>query len=85
MHTLDNLNVMLISELKEIAEGLGVKNAKKLDKEELVYKILDQQATSGEKPTPKKSEQETERKMRPRKTGFALWVCAHTACARSVT
>ncbi len=67
MHTLDDLNVMLISELKEIAEGLGVKNAKKLNKEELVYKILDQQAVAGEKAAPKKSEQEIERKMRPRK------------------
>jgi Rho termination factor, N-terminal domain len=67
MHTIDNLNVMLISELKEIAEGLGVKNAKKLNKEELVYKILDQQAVTGEKPVTKKSEQDPERKMRPRK------------------
>jgi transcription termination factor Rho len=67
MHTIDNLNVMLISELKEIAEGLGVKNAKKLNKEELVYKILDQQAVTGEKPAAKKTEQEPERKMRPRK------------------
>jgi transcription termination factor Rho len=69
MHTLDNLNVMLISELKEIAEGLGVKNAKKLNKEDLVYKILDQQASAAERPAPKRqaAEPETERKMRPRK------------------
>jgi transcription termination factor Rho len=67
MHTIDNLNVMLISELKEIAEGLGVKNAKKLNKEELVYKILDQQAVTGEKPATKKTDQDPERKMRPRK------------------
>ncbi|MFM7855502.1 MAG: Rho termination factor N-terminal domain-containing protein, partial [Flammeovirgaceae bacterium] len=39
MYTIDNLNVMLISELKEIAEGMGI-NAKKLGKQELVYKIL---------------------------------------------
>jgi transcription termination factor Rho len=68
MHTLDDLNVMLISELKEVAEGLGVKNAKKLNKEDLVYKILDQQSVAVEKPAPKRqAEPDTERKMRPRK------------------
>jgi transcription termination factor Rho len=70
MHTIDELNDKLIAELKDLAEGLGVKNAKKLNKEELVYKILDQQAVKGpaETPTPKKMEGgEPERKMRPRK------------------
>ena len=71
MHTIDELNDKLISELKELAEGLGVKNAKKLAKEELVYKILDQQAVSGstEKHASKKTvtDVEPERKMRPRR------------------
>ena len=44
MHTIDELNDKLISELKELAEGLGIKNAKKLNKEELVSKILGQQS-----------------------------------------
>ncbi|MFM7486402.1 MAG: Rho termination factor N-terminal domain-containing protein, partial [Cytophagales bacterium] len=52
MYTIDNLNVMLISELKEIAEGMGI-NAKKLGKQELVYKILDQQAVMGDAPNKK--------------------------------
>src|SRR5258706_5061160 len=65
MHTIDELNLKLLSELKEIAEGIGVKNAKKLTKEELVYKILDQQAVSGGEPTPKT--EASERKMRPRR------------------
>lgn len=65
MYTIDDLNNRLLSELKEIAEGMGVKNAKKLAKQELVYKILDQQAVTGE-PTPKTTEQ-GERKMRPRR------------------
>ncbi len=64
MHTIDDLNLKLLSELKEIAEGLAVKNAKKLNKEELVYKILDQQAVGSE--TGPKTEP-AERKMRPRK------------------
>jgi transcription termination factor Rho len=73
MYTIDDLNVRLLSELKEIAEGMGVKNAKKLSKQDLVYKILDQQAVSGEAApasNAKKSaapEAESERKMRPRR------------------
>ncbi len=65
MHTIDELNLKLLSELKEVAEAIGVKNAKKLTKEELVYKILDQQAVAGEN-TPK-GEASAERKMRPRR------------------
>ena len=45
MHTLDELTVRLLSELVEIAEGLGLKNAKKESKKDLIYKILDIQAT----------------------------------------
>lgn len=72
MYTIDDLNVRLLSELKEIAEGIGVKNAKKLSKQDLIYKILDQQAVNGDPlpPTPKKattSEAQPERKMRPRR------------------
>src|SRR5688572_30763578 len=73
MYTIDDLNVRLLSELKEIAEGMGVKNAKKLTKQDLIYKILDEQAVSGESssaPAPKKAasqEAEPERKMRPRR------------------
>src|SRR5690606_26483980 len=74
MYTIDDLNVRLLSELKEIAEGMGVKNAKKLSKQDLIYKILDQQAVAGEATTPappRKShvvtDAEPERKMRPRR------------------
>jgi transcription termination factor Rho len=71
MYTIDDLNVRLLSELKEIAEGMGVKNAKKLAKQELVYKILDLQAIAPETetPAPKKNAHvgEPERKMRPRR------------------
>jgi transcription termination factor Rho len=68
MYTIDNLNVMLLSELKDIAEGMGVKNAKKLAKQELVYKILDQQAmTEDSTPSKKPGEDNGDRKMRPRR------------------
>jgi len=46
MYNIDDLNVRLLSELKEIAEELGVKNFKKLAKKDLIYKILDYQAAN---------------------------------------
>src|SRR3989337_1889832 len=67
MYTIDDLNVRLLSELKEIAEGMGVKNAKKLTKQDLVYKILDEQAVSGDNSPEVSAEAEPERKIRPRR------------------
>ncbi|MDR0371784.1 MAG: Rho termination factor N-terminal domain-containing protein, partial [Prevotellaceae bacterium] len=40
------LNEKQLSELQDIAESLSIKKAKSLQKEELVYKILDEQAIS---------------------------------------
>lgn len=42
------LNDMLVPELKELAEQLGLKGYKRLNKQELIYKILDEQALAGE-------------------------------------
>ena len=44
MYDILQLNDMLVSELLDIAEQLKIPNSKKLDKQELVYKILDKQA-----------------------------------------
>ena len=38
------LNDMLVPELRELAERLGLKGYKRLNKQELIYKILDEQA-----------------------------------------
>ncbi|MFD1184978.1 transcription termination factor Rho [Pontibacter rugosus] len=46
MYKIEELKDRLLSELKEIAEDLGVKNFKKLSKQEIIYKILDQQAVT---------------------------------------
>ena len=51
MYNIEELRIRLLSELKEIAEELGVKNSKSLKKDELVYAILDQQAIIPEKNT----------------------------------
>src|SRR5215208_2044802 len=72
MYTIDDLNVKLLSELKDLAESMGIKNAKKLGKQELVYKILDEQAVNPATPAPvakkaSSNEAEPERKMRPRR------------------
>jgi transcription termination factor Rho len=49
MYDILQLNDMLVPELLDIAEQLKIPNSKKLDKQGLVYKILDSQAISGAK------------------------------------
>ncbi len=62
MYTIEELNVRLLSELKEIAEELGLKNYRKLTKQDLIYKILDQQAVTPENELPKKKDEEKQEK-----------------------
>ncbi len=49
MYSKDELELKLLSELKEIAEELDLSKFKKLAKQDLIYKILDQQALTPEK------------------------------------
>ena len=49
MYDILQLNDMIVPELLDIAEQLKIPNAKKMDKQELVYKILDNQAIAGAK------------------------------------
>ncbi|HEX5624398.1 MAG TPA: transcription termination factor Rho [Saprospiraceae bacterium] len=44
MYDILQLNDMLVPELRELADKLGVDNSKKLSKQDLIYRILDQQA-----------------------------------------
>jgi transcription termination factor Rho len=46
------LNDMLVPELKELAEKLGIKGYKRLNKQELIHKILDHQAVVGANVSP---------------------------------
>jgi transcription termination factor Rho len=76
MYTIDDLNVRLLSELKEMAEGFGIKT-NKLGKQELIYKILDHQAANppanapapAKKPAPaeKREREQDDKKLRPRR------------------
>jgi transcription termination factor Rho len=53
MYDILQLNDMLVPELLDIAEQLKIPNPKKLDKQELIYKILDKQAVmASEQKTP---------------------------------
>jgi transcription termination factor Rho len=49
MYDILQLNDMLVPELLDIAEQLKIHNAKKMSKQDLVYKILDSQAIAGAK------------------------------------
>ena len=60
MYTMDQLNDKLLSELKEITEELKIKGASKLSKQDLIYKILDEQAISKPKKASSKSEKPKE-------------------------
>ncbi len=65
MYTLEELNVLLLSELKEMAEKLEVTNYKKAPKKELIYMILDKQAITPEKDLPSKPKAKVESKPKP--------------------
>ena len=67
MYTIDELKVRLLSELKEIAEAMGLKNYKKLAKQDLIYAILDQQAVTPESELPKKAEEPAKEEKREKK------------------
>src|SRR5215813_7077288 len=62
MYDILQLNDMLVPELLDIAEQLKIPNAKKLDKQELIYKILDSQAIAGAKGGAKEKEDKSKRK-----------------------
>ena len=59
------LNDMLVPELREIAEKINLKGYKRLSKQDLIYKILDQQALSGES-TPPEAKDEKKSSKPPR-------------------
>lgn len=52
MYNIDDLNVRLLSELRDIAEKLDINGFKKLPKKDLIYKILDKQAITPESEIP---------------------------------
>ncbi len=74
MYDILQLNDKLVSELKEIAQKLGVKGYNKLTKQDLVYKILDEQALlekAGTKEVHLVDEPNPQTGRRPRKAAVA--------------
>jgi transcription termination factor Rho len=66
MYDILQLNDMLVPELLDIAEKLDVPNAKKLNKQDLIYKILDKQAVmASEENNPANGEEKKGRKRKP--------------------
>jgi transcription termination factor Rho len=74
MYNIEELKELLLSELKEIAEDLGVKNFKKLSKQDLIYKVLDQQAITPPENLPRriKAAPQAETEANARETAEAL-------------
>jgi transcription termination factor Rho len=62
MYDILQLNDMLVPELLDIAEQLKIPGAKKLDKQELVYKILDRQAIASSEANGESSDDKPKRK-----------------------
>ena len=67
MYTMDDLNDKLLSELKKITEELDIKGASKLSKQDLIYKILDEQAISKPKKSAKESKTSSKESKAPSK------------------
>lgn len=65
MYDILQLNDMLVPELLDIAEKLDVTNAKKLSKQDLIYKILDKQAVMASEGNPANGEEKKSRKRKP--------------------
>ncbi len=68
MYDILQLNDMLVPELKEIAERLGVNNFRRLTKQDLIYRILDQQAIAGKKSQRSATEEKEEADSSERRT-----------------
>ncbi len=65
MYDILQLNGMLLPELLDVAEQLKINGAKKLDKQALIYKILDAQATSNAPETAEESRKKPARGRKP--------------------
>ena len=62
MYDILQLNDMLVPELLDIAEQLKITHAKKLEKQELIYKILDKQAVQNSEGPAQKEEKPARQK-----------------------
>ena len=66
MYTISELNAKSLPELKAIAEGMGLKKIDSLLNDDLIYKILDQQAIDGSKVSAANMPEKKKRGRRPK-------------------
>ncbi|HVI44556.1 MAG TPA: transcription termination factor Rho [Chitinophaga sp.] len=81
MYDILQLNDMLVPELLDIAEKLDVPNAKKLNKQDLIYKILDKQAVMASEDNQSNGEEKKARKRKPVKKDEINHVAEEPAAA----
>ena len=67
MHNIQTLSEKTLDELQEIAQSFGIKKSDKMEHQELVYAILDEQATSHAKETASKVDAKKNSKAKPKK------------------
>ncbi len=67
-YDISQLNDMLVPELVDVAEHLEIKNARSLDKQTLIYKILDKQALAADQSESDESAAKKRRGRKPRAT-----------------
>ncbi|MBK7427558.1 MAG: Rho termination factor N-terminal domain-containing protein [Saprospiraceae bacterium] len=59
MYSISQSNEMLLNELKDVAEAMNIRGFRRMNKQELVYRILDEQAVAKkqqEDPSPERIE-----------------------------
>ena len=66
MYNIIQLSNKELGELQEIANGMGIKGAKSLERQDLIYRILDEQAIAGAQKKVAAEESKNERRQRTR-------------------
>lgn len=79
MYDILQLNDMLVPELQDIAEQLAIPNFKKIDKQDLIYKILDTQSIINMNAEPTNGEQEKPKRKRTIKAAIAPTATTETS------
>lgn len=88
MYNIIQLNDKSLSELQEIAANLGITKTESLKKEELVYRILDEQAIAGASKkveADKQKEEKNDKKKRTRMTSKKEATSAKTTATKEAT
>ena len=83
MYDILQLNDMLVPELLDIAEQQSISNAKTLEKQELIYKILDKQAAMNS--TEKKPSESTESTEKPKRKRIVKTVTSEETSSAPVS